>query len=178
MTTAPAAQTGDVYYDPYDADIDRDPYPTHVRLRDQAPIYYNEPHDFYAVSRHADVAKGVADRATFISNRGNILELIISGIEMPPGLLIYEDPPTHTIHRKLVSKMFTAKAVAALEPKIRAFSAACLDPLVGTKRFDLIAEFAAEMPMRVIGMLLGIPGARLSPTSTVRGWEQLPLVIP
>ena len=69
MTTAPTAQTGDVYYDPYDVDIDRDPYPTYARLRDEAPIYYNEPHDFYAVSRHADVAKGVADRDTFISKR-------------------------------------------------------------------------------------------------------------
>ena len=157
MSTAPTTQSGDVYYDPYDVDIDIDPYPTYARLRDEAPIYYNEPHDFYAVSRHADVAKGVADRDTFISKRGNVLEFIKSGIEMPPGLLIYEDPPTHTIHRKLVSKLFTAKAIAALEPKIRAFSAACLDPLVGTQRFDLIAEFAAQMPMRVIGMLLGIP---------------------
>lgn len=158
MNTAPTGRSdSDVYYDPYDVEIDRDPYPTYQRLRDEAPIYYNESHDFYAVSRHVDVAKGVADRDTFISNRGNVLEFIKSGIEMPPGLLIYEDGDAHTIHRKLVSKLFTARAIAALEPKIRAFSAACLDPLVGTERFDLIAEFAAQMPMRVIGMLLGIP---------------------
>ena len=78
---------------------------------------------------------------------------------MPPGMLIYEDAPAHPIHRKLVSKLFTAKAIAALEPKIRAFSAACLGPLVDAQRFDLVAEFAAQMPMRVIGMLLGIPEA-------------------
>jgi len=149
--------TSDVYYDPYDLEINRDPYPTFRRLRDEAPLYYNEQHDFYAVSRHDDVANGLADRETFLSSRGNILELIKSGIQMPPGLVIYEDAPTHTIHRKLVSKMFTPKTVASLEPKIRAFSAACLDPLVGTNRFDLVAEFAAQMPMRVIGMLLGIP---------------------
>ena len=146
-----------VNYDPYDLEINRDPYPTFRRLREEAPLYYNEHHDFYAVSRHADVTQALSDRDTFKSGRGNILELIKSGIEMPPGLVIYEDAPTHAIHRKLVSKMFTPKTVAALEPKIRAFSAACLDPLVGTDRFDVIAEFAAQMPMRVIGMLLGIP---------------------
>ncbi|WP_234706159.1 cytochrome P450 [Mycolicibacterium setense] len=157
VSTEQSVPAGDVYYDPYDLEINRDPYPTFRRLRDEAPLYHNERHDFYAVSRHADVAKGLSDRNTFKSGRGNILELIKSGIEMPPGLVIYEDAPTHTIHRKLVSKMFTPKTVASLEPKIRAFSAACLDPLVGSDRFDLIAEFAAKMPMRVIGMLLGIP---------------------
>jgi cytochrome P450 len=157
VTTDQLVATSDVYYDPYDLEINRDPYPTFRRMREEAPLYYNEQHDFYAVSRHDDVARGLGDRTTFLSSRGNILELIKSGIEMPPGLVIYEDAPTHTIHRKLVSKMFTPKTVASLEPKIRAFSAACLDPLVGTNRFDLIAEFAAQMPMRVIGMLLGIP---------------------
>ena len=82
MNTAPTGRSdSDVYYDPYDVEIDRDPYPTYQRLRDEAPIYYNESHDFYAVSRHVDVAKGVADRDTFISNRGNVLEFIKSGIE-------------------------------------------------------------------------------------------------
>ncbi|BBZ01614.1 cytochrome P450 [Mycolicibacterium chitae] len=157
MSTDQLTPTGHVYYDPYDLDINRDPYPTFRRLRDEAPLYYNERHDFYAVSRYDDVAKGLADRNTFKSGRGNILELIKSGIEMPPGLVIYEDAPTHAIHRKLVSKMFTPKTVASLEPKIRAFTAACLDPLVGSARFDIISEFAAQMPMRVIGMLLGIP---------------------
>jgi cytochrome P450 len=157
VSTRQVESTSDLYYDPYDLEINRDPYPTFRRLREEAPLYYNERHDFYAVSRHDDVAKGLSDRATFSSSRGNVLELIKSGIEMPPGLVIYEDAPTHTIHRKLVSKMFTPKTVASLEPKIRAFSAACLDPLVGTNRFDLIAEFASQMPMRVIGMLLGIP---------------------
>jgi cytochrome P450 len=148
---------GDVYYDPYDLEINSDPYPTFRRLRDEAPLYYNDRHDFYAVSRHEDVARGLSDRTTFLSGRGNILELIKSGIQMPPGLVIYEDAPTHSIHRKLLSKMFTPKKVAELESKIRAFTATCLDPLVGTSRFDLITEFAAQMPMRVIGMLLGIP---------------------
>ena len=147
----------DAYYDPYDWDIDTDPYPAWKRLRDEAPLYYNEKYDFYALSRFDDVERGLADRATFISGRGGILELIHAGIEMPPGILIFEDPPTHTIHRALVSRVFTPRRVTALEPKIREFCVQSLDALVGAERFDMIADFGAHMPMRVIGMLLGIP---------------------
>ncbi len=151
--------SSDVYYDPYDVAIDADPYPTFRRLREEAPLYYNEALDFYAVSRFEDVERGLKDAGTFISGRGGILELIKAGIEMPPGILIFEDPPTHTIHRRLLSRMFTPKRVAALEPKIREFCARSLDPLVGTGGFDFVADLGAEMPMRTIGMLLGIPEA-------------------
>jgi cytochrome P450 len=58
-----------------------------------------------------------------------------------------------------MARMFTPRKVAALEPRIRELCAACLDPLVGSAGFDLIAELGAVMPMRVIGMLLGIPEA-------------------
>jgi cytochrome P450 len=151
----------DVYYDPYDADIVRDPYPTFERLREEAPLYYNEPYDFWAVSRYEDVEKGLVDARRFISGRGGILELIKANIEMPPGTLIFEDPPAHTIHRSLLSRVFTPRRVAALEPKIREFCAVALDPLVGTGGFDFIADLGAQMPMRVIGMLFGIPEADL-----------------
>ncbi len=155
MTTTSTAS--DVYYDPYDVDIARDPYPVFRRLRDEAPLYYNEPHDFYAVSRYADVERALVDRDTFISGRGGILEIIKAGIEMPPGVVIFEDPPTHTIHRSLLSRVFTPRKVAALEPKIRELCAACLDPYVGTDGFDFVTDLGAQMPMRVIGMLLGVP---------------------
>jgi cytochrome P450 len=151
------AEKSDLYYDPYDATIDADPYPTFRRLRDEAPLYYNEAHDFFAVSRFEDVERGAKDRDTYISGRGAVLEIIKADIEMPPGVVIFEDPPTHTIHRSLLSRVFTPKKVAALEPKIREFCANSLDPLVGSGGFDLIADFGAVMPMRVIGMLLGVP---------------------
>ena len=76
--------------------IDADPYPTFRRLREEAPLYYNEPHDFYALSRYEDVERGAVDRDTFISGRGAVLEIIKADIEMPPGVVIFEDPPTHT----------------------------------------------------------------------------------
>ena len=147
----------DVYFDPYDVDIDADPYPVFRRMRDEAPLYYNEPHDFYAVSRFADVERCYLDSKTFISGRGGIIELIRANIEMPSGVLIFEDPPVHTIHRRLMSRVFSANRVAALEPQIRDFCARSLDPLIGAKEFDFVADLGAQMPMRVIGMLLGIP---------------------
>jgi cytochrome P450 len=147
----------DLYYDPYDIEINADPYPVFRKLREEAPLYFNEQHDFYAVSRYDDVERGLVDNEAFISGRGGILELIKADIEMPPGTLIFEDPPIHTIHRRLLSRVFTPKRVAALEPQIRDFCAHSLDPLVGSGGFDLVADFAAQMPMRVISMLLGIP---------------------
>jgi cytochrome P450 len=149
--------TSDVYYDPYDVEINADPYPVFRRLREEAPLYYNERHDFYAVSLFDDVERALLDHKTYISGRGAILELIKANIKIPPGVLLFEDPPVHTVHRSLLSRVFTPRKVAALEPKIREFCARSLDPLVGARRFDFIADLGAQMPMRTIGMLLGIP---------------------
>ncbi|HXW38471.1 MAG TPA: cytochrome P450 [Acidimicrobiales bacterium] len=149
----------DVYYDMYDVAINADPYPVYRRLREEAPLYYNDVHDFFAVSRFADVERGLLEPQTFISGRGAILEVIRSGVEMPPGVLIFEDPPTHSIHRRLVSRAFTARRVAELEGKIRDLTARCLDPLAGSSGFDLIGDLGAHVPMQTIGMLLGIPEA-------------------
>ena len=147
----------DVYYDQYSVEINADPYPVYRQLREEAPIYYNDAHDFFAVSRFEDVESGLLDAQTYISGKGAVLEIIKADIEIPPGVIIFEDPPTHTIHRRLLSRAFTPRRVAELEPKIREFCAHSLDPLVDSDGFDFIADFGAQMPMRVISMLLGIP---------------------
>ncbi|MFD4407144.1 cytochrome P450 [Nocardia sp. NPDC058499] len=152
-TTAPT----DVYYDPYDVELNADPYPMFKRIREEKPLYYNETHDFYALSRFADVNAALIDKDIFSSARGAIIELIKANIEIPPGVLIFEDPPIHTMHRKLLSRMFTPRKISALEAKIREFCCRSLDPLVGTGKIDFIADLGAQMPMRTIGMLLGIP---------------------
>jgi cytochrome P450 len=149
--------SSDVYYDTYDVGINADPYPVYKQLREEAPVYYNDKHDFFAVSHYADVEKGLLDAQTYISGKGGIIELIKADIAMPPGVIIFEDPPTHTIHRRLLSRAFTPRRVAELEPKIREFCAQSLDPLVGAERFDFISDLGAQMPMQVISMLLGIP---------------------
>jgi len=146
-----------VYYDPYDFEIDADPYPIWRRLREEQPLYYNERYDFYALSRFEDVERALKDWTTYSSAKGTLLELIRADIEMPPGTFIFEDPPTHDLHRGLMSRVFTPRKMNAIEPKVREFCARSLDPLVGSGSFDFIADLGAQMPMRTIGMLLGVP---------------------
>ena len=146
-----------VYYDPYDVEINADPYRAFRAIREEAPLYYNEQHDFYALSRFADVDDALVDHATFSSARGAIIELIKANIDIPPGVIIFEDPPIHDVHRKLLARMFTPRKINDLEPKIREFCAHSLDPLVGGDSFDFVGDLGAQMPMRVIGMLLGVP---------------------
>lgn len=150
----------DLCYDPYNVDLNMNPHPVFARIREEAPLYYNEQHDFYALSRFDDVNRAVIDHDTFISGRGALLEIIKSGMEIPPGTLIFEDPPIHNIHRNLLSRVFTPRKVSALEPAIREFTARCLDPIVGGGKFDFVNDLGEQMPMRVIGMLLGIPEDR------------------
>lgn len=154
---ADTASATDVYYDPYDFEIDDDPYPVWKRLRDEAPLYYNDRHDFYALSRHADVEPALLDWDTYRSGRGTILEIIRSGLEIPPGIILWEDPPIHDLHRGVLSRVFTPRRMTAVEPLVRRFCVRALDPLVGADRFDLIRDLGAQVPMRTIGYLLGIP---------------------
>jgi len=149
----------DLYYDPWDVEIDLDPYPVYRRLRDESPLYYNESHDFWGVSRYGDVEAALKDPSRFSSAKGDILEVVKTDPIMPPGVFINEDPPLHTIHRALVSRAFTPKKMRAVEDKIRAFCTACLDPLVGQGSFDFVLDLGRELPMRTIGMLAGIPDA-------------------
>ncbi len=128
-------------------------------MRDEQPLYYNEKHDFYAVTRWDDVEAGLKDHARLISSHGTILELIKANIEMPPGMVIFDDPPSHTAYRGLMSRVFTPRKMNAIEPEVRRYCQVELDAIDGATEFDIIEVLAAKMPMRVIGMLLGIPEA-------------------
>jgi cytochrome P450 len=151
------AQAAPLYWDPYDQELYPNPYPVFRRLREEAPVYYNDKYDFYAVSRYDDVQAVLSNRDTFISGHGVVLEHIKNNIPVPKGMFIAEDPPLHTIHRTILTRVFTPRKMAALEPQIRGYCAKALDPLVEGGSFDFIENLGAEMPMRVIGMLLGIP---------------------
>ncbi len=154
MTTTSNAE---LYYDPYDFEIDNDPHPIWKRMRDEAPLYYNERYDFFALSRYDDVEPALVDWETYRSGRGSILELIRADFDVPSGLVLFEDPPLHDAHRGLLARVFTPKRMNAIEPQVREFCARSLDPLVGTGGFDFVRDLGGPMPMRVIGMLLGIP---------------------
>ncbi len=147
----------EIYYDPFNKEIDRDPHPVWKRMREEAPLYRNDKHGFFALSRFDDVERGLVDWDTYRSGKGSTLEVILAGIDVPSGLILMEDPPAHDVHRALMSRVFTPKSMLAIEPKVREFCARTLDPLVEEGRFDFIADLGAVMPMLTIGMLLGIP---------------------
>lgn len=149
--------TVDLYYDPFDFDIDDDPYPIWKRMRDEAPLYYNEKYNFYALSRYDDVSQGLHDWDTYRSGKGTTMDVIMSGVDVPPGVILFEDPPLHDIHRRVLSKVFTPRRMEAIEGLVRQFCVRALDSLTGATRFDVIGDFGALIPMRTIGYLLGIP---------------------
>ncbi len=94
------------------------------------PSTTTSEHDFFALSRFDDVERCSVDWRTYISGKGSVLEAIKSGMEMPPGVILFEDPPAHDLHRGLLSRVFTPRRMLAIEPQVRAFCAAALDPLV------------------------------------------------
>ena len=160
----------DVYYDPYDAVIDRDPHPVWRRLRDDAPLYVNERYGFYALSRHDDVLAASLDWQTYSSARGTVLEII----DTAPGaaedigeMMIFMDPPRHGDLRKLVSRAFTPRRVSALHARIRELCAESLGPLLEQPAFDYLDDFAARIPSMVISALMGVP---LADQDQVREW--------
>ncbi len=151
------------YYDPYDADIDMHPHPVWRRLRDEAPLYYNEQYDFYALSRYEDVLAASLEWQTYSSARGTVLEMIdtspaLDGLS-PYGtkMMIFLDPPPHDELRKLVSRAFTPRRVSALEDRTRELCRELLEAQAGGSGFDYLDDFAARIPVMLISALLGIP---------------------
>ncbi|WP_297700302.1 cytochrome P450 [Mycobacterium sp.] len=152
--------SADPYYDPFDFEIDDDPYPVWKRMRDATPLYHNEKFGFYALSRYEDVARELTNWNDYRSGKGTIIEVILNRVEVPPGVILFEDPPIHDAHRRLLSGVFTPRRMAAVEPLAREFCRRALEPLSGADTFDFIADLGAWMPMRTIGYLLGIPEDR------------------
>ncbi|MBL7499740.1 cytochrome P450, partial [Frankia sp. CNm7] len=145
----------DLHWDPFDKVIDVDPYPVWRRMRDEQPLYRNDRYDFYAVSRHADVDAVHLDTKTYSSAYGTVLE-IMGKDPIPPGFLIFSDPPGHKTLRTLVSRAFTPRRIAALEGQVRAFCAELLDPHIGHGGFDYVQDFAAQLPSLVISAFIGV----------------------
>jgi cytochrome P450 len=149
--------TGDLYWDPYNVDIFANPYPNFDRLREEAPVWYNEQYNFYAVSRFEDAEQCLMNRGAYSSKYGSVLEFINAKAQFPAPIFIFHDPPVHTAYRGLVSRIFTPARMNALDDQIRAYCANALDPVVGAGKFDFVKDLGAKMPIRVIGMLIGIP---------------------
>ena len=144
---------------PFSYEFQEDPYPTYRWLRDHAPLYRNEQMDFWALSRFRDVLAGLGDWQTYSSAEGIVLERLDPRmLEMTP-MMIFMDPPRHDRLRKLVSRAFTPRRVAGLEPFVRETAVRLLDPLAAQGGGDFVKDFSTPLPMDVIFTLLGVPHA-------------------
>ena len=152
--------TADLSYDPYDYAVDADPHPVWKRMRDEAPVYYNEEHDFFALSRYEDVHDASTDWQTFSSAKGSVLEIIRhpEALEVSRNIL-FMDPPEHDQHRALIGRRFTPRQVEHMADDVRALSALYLDPFVDSAGFDYVQDFGALVPMMVISAFMGVPAA-------------------
>jgi cytochrome P450 len=154
-------------YDPYSRAFQEDPYPMYRHFRDHEPCAYNPKMDFYALFRFEDVWEATLDWQTHSSSLGPTLE---NRGQFPGELMsiIGMDPPRHVRLRNLVSKGFTPRRIAALEPEIRRIAKQYLDPVMGRGRhFDFQAVLSNKLPMDVISALLGIPE---EDRDRYRGW--------
>ena len=140
-----------VQFNPYAYETHDDPFPLYRALRDEAPCYRNDELGFWALSRYDDVVAALHDPETYCSRFGITLE---DGNPLP--MLLTTDPPAHTAMRRLVSRAFTPRRIAELETDIRALSTGYLDA-ISPGAVDLIADYAALLPMDVISKMLGVP---------------------
>jgi cytochrome P450 len=152
------AHPGKLDFDPYDYALQDDPYPVYRRLRDEAPLFHNEEHDFWVLSRHADLHRAVRTDGTYSNAMGVSLDASAwSPYAHQTMSFLAMDPPRQTRLRKLVSKGFTPKRIAELEPSIQRITDLYLDQAMEAGELDWIGDFAGKLPMDVISEMLGVP---------------------
>jgi cytochrome P450 len=155
--TDPILGADTVEFHPFSEVFFNDPFNIYRRLRNEAPVYHNEKYGFWALSRYEDVEPAMKDCETYSSARGITLDMYLTEPDPAlPTLIIMMDPPEHTVMRKLVNKVFTPRAVAALEPMIREKVTEVANSL-GRTGFDVVADFSALFPVEVITTMLGVP---------------------
>lgn len=162
--------TASVHFDPFSADFFNDPTETYRRMREQAPVYYSEQYDFYALTRHADVAAAFKDFESYSSSRGIDLNMVKSG-EPPPPLVIMMDPPDHRRMRGLINRVFTPRAIESQRPMVENVIGGFLGN-VDPQEFDAVQDFSALFPVEVITRMLGVP---VEFRQQVRQWLDLTL---
>lgn len=163
-----------VDFDPFSSTYFDDPTEVYRRLRDEAPVYFNERYGFYALSRFADVVTAHRDWKSLTSTHGVDLDMLTKDPENAKRLrsIIMMDPPDHDRFRALVSRVFTPRAVTALEPMVRAVIDGYLAPLAEREEFDVVADFSAPFPVEIISRMLGVPDGE---RQQIREWLDLGL---
>src|SRR4051794_31901504 len=152
---APTAR--DIEFDPFSPTYFDDPYETYRLLRDHRPVYLNETYGFAALSRWDDVVEAHKNWREFSSAYGVDLSTLTSGRKPEFENLIMIDPPRHDRLRALVSRVFTPRAIGALEPMIRDVIMGYLDELDPSDEMDLVGGFSGPFPVEIISRMLGVP---------------------
>jgi cytochrome P450 len=143
-------------FDPFSEEFFNGPYETYRRMREEAPVYYSDEYDFYALSRHADVAAAFKDFAAYSSARGVDLAMVRSDTPPPHKSIIMMDPPEHRHMRSLLNKVFTPRAIASLRPMVEEVIDDCLSA-VDPGGFDMVQDFSALFPIEIISRMIGVP---------------------
>ncbi len=144
-----------VVFDPFSDEYFNDPYEIYLRMQDEAPVYYSEEFDFYALTRHADVAAALKDHETYSSTRGCDLAMVQSE-EGPQKSIIFMDPPEHRVMRSLVNKAFTPRAIQSQRETVEELIDHYLSQ-VDPDNFDIIQDFSGPFPVEVITRMAGVP---------------------
>ncbi|MBV9091766.1 MAG: cytochrome P450 [Mycobacteriaceae bacterium] len=159
MSAASRAESDSVVdFDPFSEEFFNGAFDTYRRMRDQAPVYYSRKWDFYALSRYDDVAPATKDHETYSSAKGATLDMVKAPEQsIPvPKVIISMDPPEHQKMRKLVSNVFTPRAISNLEDMVREKIYDVIARL-NPSSFDIVADFSALFPVEVITTMLGVP---------------------
>lgn len=144
-----------VVFDPFSEEFFNDPFDMYRRMREEAPVYHDEKEDFYALTRHEDVAAALKDHESFSSAHGCDLAMVKSG-EAPNKMIIFMDPPDHRVMRSLVNKAFTPRAILSQRETVVELVEHYLgqaDP----DNFDVVQDFSGPFPVEVITRMAGVP---------------------
>ncbi|KUI22057.1 cytochrome [Mycobacterium sp. IS-1496] len=142
-------------FDPFSEDFFNGPYDTYRRLRQEAPVYHSDQYDFYALSRHTDVAAAFKNFATYSSARGVDLAMVRNEDPPPHKSIIMMDPPEHRHMRSLLNEVFTPRAIQSLRPMVEEVIDECLRTV--DAEFDLVQDFSALFPIEIISRMIGVP---------------------
>ena len=146
-------------FDPFSDEYFNGAYDLYRRLRNDAPVYFSEQYGFWAMFRYDDVCAAHKDWQTFSSAHGVDLSTLHTDPEVIKmyASIIMMDPPEHDRLRALVSRVFTPRAVGALEPMVREVIVSFLAPFDDAESFDAVADFSGPFPVEIISRMLGVP---------------------
>ncbi|OBH10423.1 cytochrome P450 [Mycobacterium sp. E1747] len=161
-------------------DAIRCPYASYAELRDTAPVFHDPLHDVYVVTRHADIER-VTTQPQLFSNQNPMGPTVIEAMgnlprvlkDLPPDVvelafvalskgqvLLTQDPPEHTRHRRILNRALTPRAVARIEPDVRAACNSLIDDFIDDGQVDLVPAYCTPAPIHALATLMGVPVER------------------